>query len=106
MLQINIDENLLNKSSAQLIRQISKKIERELLLFQNFHFAFKVSRNTKKSYQITVEIRCLDQSVISEEFISRDWESALRQSADLLIRSVRAEFFQQRSKTEAVYGTL
>ena len=98
MIQIKVEEHLLDKSNAQLIRQISKKIERELLLFQDFDFSFEVAKKTKKSYQIKVEVQCLGQLVISEEFNTRDWESALRQTTDLLIRSVRAEFFQHKAK--------
>lgn len=106
MYRIQIENNLLDKKSEQLIRQISKKIDRELLLFSDFHFSFEASRKSKKSCIIKIKINSSQGHLLSEEFTSRDWESALRQSVDLLIRSVRADFLHQKNQSQFVHETL
>ena len=106
MLHIEVDESLLTKDGSKTVRKLTKKVEKELLLFPQLQIFVKVTSKSAKATEIYTYAVYLDQRFFEEKFVSKNWEPTVQQCVSYLIRSIRSEFLHQKSLHSTRYETL
>lgn len=97
MLHLNLNGTVLDKLAQQSIKKMEKKLEKEFLYHPGVDIFVDVSTKTKKQQTIQVEIEYQGDILLSEEFITKSWLSALDQYVQHTIWTIKREIPRKAS---------
>ncbi|MCO4782612.1 MAG: hypothetical protein KC646_09830 [Candidatus Cloacimonetes bacterium] len=97
MLHLNLNGAVLDKLAQQSIKKMEKKLEKEFLYHPGVDIFVDISTKTKKQQAIQVEIEYQGDVLLSEEFTTKSWLSALDQYVQHTIWTIKREIPRKAS---------
>lgn len=91
MLNLNFYDMTISKATEETLKKFKKRVEREISFYPGVSLHFHINQKSRKIQHIYMSLNYGQQKLFEQEFLSKNWESALEQCVQDALHAIRRD---------------